>query len=190
MKKVQLSDFKSSSVGVSIQSEFKIEEYPYLEEMKSNIEKAFKKHFPQGYIAVEVSKSSAGGSVLIIAVKMGLIGDEKDLYKGYRENDPMDVGLFISPKNYTQAEREPYDEVVYDAKILRSDSIAIKPEEGSYVAFSRVKIGFREVTGDLTKIEKAVIKYIEKMAKTVKSIPWEDINFQGDYPDKYYKSVK
>ena len=140
-----------------------------------NITNAFRKHFPNGYFWAAEQKGFGGK---IISINLGLIHDQKDCANNIRENDPMMHKMIIHGKG---------DSFNHDKNVFESltSGLSIDPEPGSFYAMGRVKTKPRKVTGNLDKIEKALVKFFDKLAKTVKENK-DKIYGREKLDDKYF----
>lgn len=131
------------------------------QEFIEKVEKAFKKHFPNGFVRFE-ERNSFGNDGKYISGTFGMIGNPRDNTNGIPENDKMrhTVVMHNSGDNYT-----------YQFK--GAGKIYIQPLEGSYNAMDSIKTKL----GNNTKItlDKAYIK-LEKFFKKLSDLMKEHKN--------------
>jgi hypothetical protein len=113
-----------------------------------NLENEYKKYFPKGYFKCVKTTSLSSD---IYKYQFGMVGDEKDVASGIRQNDPMwHSGLiFINKDNLELSPSQ--------------GGIAINPPEGSYLAMQKVKTKMRKTKGDHAKIEKYLKNFFKKL---------------------------
>ena len=126
-------------------------------EIKNSLETEFYKIFPNGnFISSRPTLGSDALYVHISAVNMNSNDFKKEL-NGIPQNDPIRTMFmidFTNPDNIT----------------LESDGtrIAVKPEEGSYMAMSKVKVPFRKSRSkDVKTLTKKWNTYLTKVKKAV-----------------------
>ena len=134
-----------------------------LEEIKNNtvitnamaqIREDYLSVFPNGFIAVDVRKSIGNP---YLSITLGLIGGD-DVANNIRENDPLHTSLM--GHDISDVEK-------FTLKTLQSGLIC-EPEEGSYMAMSRVKTSKRKTNNTLDKQVVGLKKYFKTLGKIVK----------------------
>ena len=138
-----------------------------MNELMNRMEKSFKTQFPKGYISIS---KGAGLSGDMITVRLGLIGDLKDVSNRIRHNDPMHhvITMFIDGDN-----------IEADCAL---GELMVNPDAGSYMAMKGLKTGFRKTKGDQTKIQKAFDRFTVKLRGLV------DANKDNIYDAELYKN--
>ena len=147
---------------------------PTVEEFLENVEKEFRKSFPNGYFNGRES-NNMGKS---LSVSFGLISKLDDVSNKIRENDPMLSRLIMFPldkKDFGNGIE------VYDTR----GSLMVKPEEGSYMAMRGIKFGLKkQKKTDLLKLQDMFKKIFPKIKTTVLD-NWDDIYRVSKIPLKY-----
>jgi len=142
--------------------------------INKEIEVAFNKEFPQGWIAMSVGKKTFGS--VASSFKMGIIGDNNQLTGGYGINDPAHHGFMIF-------QRGPDDFEVRNS----ISGLSVNPPEGSYLVMKHMKTGFRQIkSGNSKKVTKAFSTFFKKLKGLVKANEAE-IYQRDKYDDKYFK---
>ena len=119
------------------------------EDFCENLDKEFKKYFPNGFFYCKKQNSLSGD---IYKWSFGMIGNQKDLPNGIRQNDPMwHSGLIFIDKN-GDLELNP-----------SSTGIMLNPAEGSRMAMDKIKTKMRKTKGSHEKIEKYLKNFFKKL---------------------------
>lgn len=129
------------------------------DEYVSELESVIKKHFPKSYVRVEYTNNISPSITITFAV-----GRKSDWTNGIFQNDPVSDRIFITGFNK--------DNTLKDNQTLSNKyagSYVIAPEEGSYMAYRKVKGLLRKATGSPEKIVKAVDSYYGKLKASMKS---------------------
>ena len=131
------------------------------EEVKKFMEKIeteYKKLFPKGWMNIRLDKGLGKEQLYLV---FGIQPKEK-WSSNLMDNDPGLQKMFI----YGITSEGVGDKL--EADMITGGSLTVKPEEGSYMAFGRVKFGWRKKsTGSLEDMEKHLINYFKKMKKVV-----------------------
>jgi len=150
-----MNEFKELIESASIKEEKLISEQEMsISSFVSTVEEAFKKHFPNGYININVDKEEE-----FIACSIGMIGNVKDNANGYYENDKMGHKFLMHKLNDQEW------------SFMGSGKIYIKPVQGSYNVMDSIKTAI----GNVSKINlpKAVVK-LEKFFKKLSDLMKEN----------------
>ncbi len=115
-----------------------------------NLQNEFKSKFPTGFYEEYTSPST--GSVFIT---LGLIEKLDDVNHRIRENDPMHHIFKISQLNDGKYEVTAH-----------SNTLSLEPTN-KYLAMHCLNTKFRKCTGDLTKINKHLIKFFGNLRELV-----------------------
>jgi len=131
-------------------------------EFIDSLEKAIKKSFPKSLVIVRASKN-LGSS---IDVRFALGKDKSEFANGIIHNDPLYHILMIGWNEFVD------DHFIKDKITLDKPSVGgiltTMPEEGSYMALGRVKLGFRKKTAPPEGIIKHLDNYFKKVKKILK----------------------
>jgi len=120
--------------------------------------KEYKKKFPKAWIVAH--KRKLLGEVVYISFG---VQEKKNLSGGYEENDPAQHKFMIHDVKDGEFSS---DKITLD--VVVGGSLYIKPAEGSYMAYDKVKIGLRKKTGTPEQIITHLTKYFSKLDKVVK----------------------
>lgn len=131
-----------------------------VDEFIKETEVAIRKSFPKSYVNIRAS-TNLGSS---ITLRFALGKDKSEWTNGIIENDPlyhiMHIGWnSFADNNFTK------DKIPLDMNV--GGSLKVNPEEGSYMAFGKIKIGFRKKTASPDKIVKAIEDYFKKAKKVL-----------------------
>jgi hypothetical protein len=142
-----------------------------VDEFVKKLEATIKKIFPKSYIQIYASKN-LGAS---ITFRFALGKDKSEWVNGIIQNDPLFHTWMIGWNSFTEGH---FIKDKIEADMSVGGTLKIKPEEGSYMAFGRVKIGWRKKTDTPDKIIKHFDNYFKKVKQTLKSnkdnLPDED----------------
>lgn len=145
-------------------------------EFMKQLEAAIRKYFPKSFVRIQSSKNL--GSSIFLSFAIGK--DKSQWLNGIFENDPVASKFMIGFDSFAD------DKFIKDkilAEIISGGSLTIKPEPGSHLAFSRVKLGWRKKTATPDKIIKHFENYFKKMKKIVN-------DHKEDIPDDQYNLIK
>lgn len=129
-------------------------------EFIKNLESAVKKIFPKSFIQIYSGKN-LGSS---ITFKFALGKDKSEWNNGIIHNDPLFHTWMIGWESFQD---DGFTKDKIPAELSVGGSLAIKPEEGSYMAQGRAKIGWRKKTAPPDKIIQHFISYFKKMKKVL-----------------------
>lgn len=140
-----------------------------MEALVNDIHSLLKHKFPNGNISVSSNRVLTES----ISVFVGLVGNVKELTGGIVGNDPLGARftIFPDPKGF-----------VVEAQL---SNLSVEPEEGSYMAMGSVKIPFRKVRGDASKVLKAFERWSDSVIDIVKKEE-QNIYKRNQYSDKYF----
>ncbi len=141
------------------------------EDFCSNLEKEYRKYFPNGHFACNRQKALSGE---IYSIQFGMIKDLRDVSQKIRQNDPMWHQFLIFINSEDSLELSP-----------SSQGISIEPQEGSYLAMGRVKTKMRKTKGDHAKLEKYLKGYFKKLHGLMKDNQ-ENIYNKDNIPPRYF----
>jgi hypothetical protein len=146
---------------------------PTVDEFIKSLEGAVRKIFPKSFVQIYAS-TNLGAS---ITFKFALGKDKSEWANGIIQNDPLFHTWMIGWNSFTEGH---FIKDKIEADLSVGGSLKIKPEEGSYLAFGRVKIGWRKKTATPDKIIQHFENYFKKMQQVLKSnkdkLPDEDKN--------------
>lgn len=148
-----------------------------VEEIVAKIKQVIEKHFSDSLIQVKFSTD------ILPSIDIGFtLGKNKSEYSnGIHNNDPLHHSFSI----YGFEKNGDYKTLSLEDVIK---NFTIKPEEGSYYAYGRVKTPFRKLkTDDPNKIIKAIDIYFSKLAKLVKD---NEDNFSKEHIDVVKSKLK
>jgi hypothetical protein len=135
-------------------------------EFISSLESAIKKSFPKSLVRVQASKN-LGSS---IGVTFALGKDKSEWANGIIHNDPLHHVLMIGWNEFAE-DAFLKDKITLDKPNI-GGSLKVLPEEGSYMAFGRVKLGFRKKTAP----PEGIVKHLGNYFKKVKGILKDNID--------------
>lgn len=135
----------------------KTEPVAEVKELMDRIKSAYMKEFPKGWMNIKINKGLGDPSLYMM---FGIQPEEKWSSK-IKDNDPGLQQMFV----YGVTDKEITDKI--EADLFRGGSLTVKPEEGSHMAFGRVKFGWRKKKGSIEQIEKHLVNYFKKMRKVV-----------------------
>ena len=130
-------------------------------EFISATEKAIRKSFPKSFLRIRSSKGL--GTSIDIAFTIGK--DKSEWSMGIPENDPMLHKFMIAWNQFTD---NTFTSEKILAEINQGGSLTVQPEEGSYMAFGSIKIGWRKKTATPDKIVKHFENYFKKAKKVLR----------------------
>jgi hypothetical protein len=127
------------------------------EEFKVSVEKAFLKHFPNGFININTNAKTLGAARAMNGV-IGIMGNPKDNSGGYADNDPM---------RHTFRMHE-VDEGVYKFIAILS-GLSVYPPEGVNLVMTSVKTKMGNASKlTLEKTNVKLTKFFKNLAGIVK----------------------
>jgi len=133
--------------------------YESVEEFTTDLNKQLQSIFPKSYVNVYVGKGIGAHSIYITTT---LYGKSNKYPNGIMDNDPMLHTIIIHDAISMLGDLK-------DAKLAvdssRGGSITIKPDEGSYMAFGRLKTGWRKFSLTPEKITPRLVKYFKNVKK-------------------------
>jgi len=145
----------------------------------AKVKESFLKYFPNGFIGSHSYSLGDKG----IYFKAGLIGDVKDCFHGYRENDPLQItfGIYDNIKNNSETEIDGKLIVEFQAAVFYT-----KPDEGSYLAMQRNKVPSRKINNVPEKVLVTLDKYFKEARDSMK-VQMDNNNIYGQerIPEKY-----
>ncbi len=142
-----------------------------LDDAKKQIEQNYKKIFPNGYFHMEDAALNSSGNDYTFHITTGMIGKDSDLISNIRHNDQaLHRWMIIQENDLIQ---------IWSAE----GSVAINPEEGSYMAMGRAKTGLRKAK-KLTP-QKLVLRLKKDFEKIKKVIVDNKENIYGKIDKKY-----
>ena len=137
-----------------------IENMDMAKKFVKNVEKEFKKHFPNGWFDGEVSRMIGDWT---ISLEFG-IGNYTN---GIKVNDDMNHSVIIAQPDFVRIRDFASDDFYFN--IVHS-GLKVKPDPDSYLAFKRIKTKLTQVKkgGSLAKFEKKMKSWFPKLKKLVK----------------------
>lgn len=126
----------------------------------SKLESTIKKIFPKSFIRVAASKNL--GSSIDVTFTLGK--DKSQWENGIIHNDPLHHKWMVGWNSFVE---DSFVKDKIEAEISLGGSLTVEPEEGSHMAFGRVKIGWRKKTSPPDKIIKHFENYFKKMKKVL-----------------------
>ena len=131
------------------------------EEFISDLEKVIKKSFPKSSVKVGITGLS-GESLLI---KFSLGNGKSEYPNGIIHNDPVHTHIWI----FDLLPFDPNKKYKVELGGI-GGSITTKPEEDSYLAYDRVKTGWRSFSATPDKIVTKIDKYFSKVKDLLKKL--------------------
>jgi len=138
------------------------------EQLLKHIEDQFTTSFPNGWFSGGVNDS-------YITFQLGIISDHSQLTSGIIHNDPVHHQVIIHLNS----------DGTMEAKTLIA-GICVNPPEGSYLAMSIVKTGYRKTTGDAAKVLKSFVRFFPRLKVHVAENE-DNIYQRSKYDDKFFK---
>lgn len=146
------------------------------EEFKSSVESSFKKHFPNGYIDVDLNANILSDKQYIRGL-IGMIGNPKDNTNSIIQNDKMRHTFSMWALNDTEWSFEG------------NGKIYITPAEGSYNAMDSIKTGLGNNSKiNLAKAEIKLAKFFRKLSDLMKEN--KDKIYGAESIDKKYMNFR
>ncbi len=133
-------------------------EHPEVEAFLADLEKAFRRHFPKGYFFARAGTNLGPHSIYIATATL----PKGQQTNGIIQNDPS-YNTFWMHDSFSEAGMHLRAKI----EISQGGSLMVKPAPGSYMAFDRVKIGWRNGTAKPSSIVKKFDQYFAKLAAAV-----------------------
>ena len=130
----------------------------YIQKLESAVQQIFPKSFVQGFLTTGLGTS--------ITLRFAL-GNKSEWINGIIHNDPMYAMLDISAPAYTKFQTDGSLPDKLEVEISRG-FLSVTAEPGSFKAFDRVKLGWRNKAGDPDTIMKHIVSYFKKAKEIVK----------------------
>lgn len=130
-------------------------------EFVSGLESAVKKIFPRSFVQIYSGKN-LGSS---ITFRFALGKDKSEWQNGIIQNDPLFHLWMIGWESFVD---DAFTKDKIPAELSVGGSLTITPEEGSYMAQGRAKIGWRKKTLPPDKLIKGFSDYFKKVKKVLK----------------------
>lgn len=140
------------------------------EEMASELQATIKKIFPKSF--VNVSYETNLGKVIYIRFTLGK--DKTEWMNGIAMNDAAITNILL----FFDKESENFMDGKMSAEANQT-SLSVKPPENSYLAYGRIKTGWRKKKGTPDKI----FAHIEKHFNKLKTIIKDNLGNFVDYDD-------
>lgn len=131
-----------------------------VDEFIKKLEDGVKKIFPRSFIQIYSGKN-LGSS---ITFKFALGKDKSEWNNGIIHNDPLFHVWMIGWESFQD---NGFTKDKIPAELSIGGSLAVRPQEGSYMAQGRAKIGWRKKTAPPDKIIQHFIAYFKKMKKVL-----------------------
>lgn len=128
-----------------------------VESFKDDLTAAFKSKFPEANFSIRYTEQLKS-----LYIVFGVQSPDK-WNSNIQNNDPSLHKLFI----YGLDEGEFSDTLQLD--IAQGGGLIVKPEEGSYYAYGRVKTGLRKKKGSPEQVKKHLVNYFTKLRNTVEA---------------------
>lgn len=141
----------------------------YLNEVKTmkvddfvnKLDSIIRKHFPKSHVNVQVSKNL--GKEIDVFFTLGK--NKSEWVNKIAENDPLYHRFMLA---WNAFEDNEFTKDKFEAELSVGGSLKVLPGPKSYMAFDRVKIGWRKKTGTPEAILKHFDNYFNKMKKVLK----------------------
>lgn len=131
-----------------------------VDEFIKGLESNIKKIFPKSFVKVQAS-GNLGTSIF---VTFALGKDKSEWVSGIIHNDPLHHQWMIGFNSFAE---NAFIKDKIEAEISIGGSMKTKPEEGSFMAFGRAKIGWRKKTDTPEKIIVHFTNYFKKMKQVL-----------------------
>jgi hypothetical protein len=132
-----------------------------VDEFIKKLEDTVKRIFPKSFIQIYSGKN-LGSS---ITFKFALGKDKSEWNSGIIHNDPLFHVWMIGWESFQD---NGFTKDKIPAELSIGGSLAVRPEEGSYMAQGRAKIGWRKKTATPDKMIQHFDGYFKKMKKVLK----------------------
>jgi hypothetical protein len=149
------------------------------DDLALEIQKVILGIFPKSMVKAEFSKRMYAS----IWVYFTLGKDKSEYINGYSENDIAVMSFRIDGKGGKELPED--GSLTGDVQVENTNaSFSVKPPEGSYLAFGRVKVPFKKISGPPEKIVDYIKKYFITFKKALQAnrdnIPDEDLKLIGN----------
>ena len=131
-----------------------------VDEFTKNLESAIKKIFPKSYVYAKASTNL--GSSIHLTFTLGK--DKSQWTNGIIQNDALFHSWMIGFNSFTEGH---FIKDKIEADLSVGGGLKVEPEEGSHMAFGRVKIGWRKKTAPPDKIIVHFSNYFKKVKKVL-----------------------
>lgn len=142
----------------------------WVEKLDAELKQILPKSFIQVRFVTRLGKS--------IQVDMTLGKDRSEWANGIEHNDPLRQTIFI----WAESQHDKWPESGLPEKLKAENSggtLLVKPAPGSFYAFDRVKLGWRNKTGTPDVIFKYIVDYVKKVKNIITEnndkLPYENI---------------
>ena len=134
------------------------------EKFKKAVEEIYNAKFPNSKVRV-VDYRGFGDAILI---HLQLAKTEDECPCNYWINDMLNIDFSIDlPKKFNWFSDDLPDELTLTCY---HNAVKIQPESYSYLYYESRKVPFRKTTGDVGKILKTLVKFVDKLYDTIKDI--------------------
>ena len=163
---------------ITEQEKYKIFEADMMsvDEFVSKLESEIKKVFPNSFIRAYASTSLGASIHLTFALGNG----KSEWPNGIIQNDVLHHSFMIGWNSFTEGH---FIKDKIEADLSVGGSLKVEPEKGSYMAFGRVKTGWRKKTDTPEKIITYIGNYFKKVKQVLKNnkdrIPTRDMELIG-----------
>lgn len=147
-----------------------------VDEFMKELEKAIRKSFPKSYVNIQAS-TNIGASIHVV---FAIGKDKSEWSNGIIQNDPMIHKFMIGFRQFSEG---VFTSEKILAELSQGGTLMIMPEEGSYMAFGSVKLGWRKKTATPDKIVKHFENYFKKAKQILK-------NNEDNLDRKHYELIK
>jgi hypothetical protein len=131
-----------------------------VDEFVKNLESTIKKIFPKSYINAKASTNLGASIHLTFAFGK----DKSEWGNGIIENDLLFHRFMIGWNSFTEGH---FIRDKIEAELSVGGGLKVEPDEGSHMAFGRVKIGWRKKTAPPDKILTHFSNYFKKARKVL-----------------------
>lgn len=131
------------------------------EQLRDELEAKIRATFPDSFVNVKIGTGLSGGTISIGF----LLGKDKTEWQNQiQHNDPArhSIMIFLGDKNTDIVPNNA------DVQLAQGGSISVKPPQGSYLAYGRVKTGWRNFKGDGPTIVRKIDAYFKKLKEVIK----------------------
>jgi len=132
-----------------------------VDEFISKLTAEIKKQFPKSFVAARAS-TNLGSS---IHLQFALGKDKSEWSNGIIQNDALFHSWMIGWNSFTEGH---FIKDKIEAELSVGGGLKVNPDEGSYMAFGRVKIGWRKKTASPDKLITYFGNYFKKVKKVLK----------------------
>tara|TARA_B100000768_G_C11230131_1_gene354678 strand:- start:304 stop:840 length:537 start_codon:yes stop_codon:yes gene_type:complete len=170
-----LNEFMTESLTYAEKQELIPKYQDLYEESIQRLISSVQNIFPNGKINAKVY-SGIGDPTL--SISFYLINNKADQSSGIVDNDPV-VTKFIA---HLPKVSEPSKDVKFKLELLMG-GLSLEPEEGSYMAMSRLRLPFRKSNATIDKQVDKLIKYFKNVGQTI--LDNKEKLYKKDILDKY-----